>query len=71
MAKRVKVIQESATGRNKQFHDNYLGINMTRAEFVRAIQAGEYPHYHVRRIQGIKTPASNPDLIDLNHNLSG
>lgn len=34
---------------------------MTRAEFVREIERGNYPNYHVRDINGVKTPASNPD----------
>ncbi len=34
---------------------------MTRAEFVRQIEAGKYSGYHVREVNGVKTPAANPD----------
>ena len=34
---------------------------MTRAELVKQIEAGKYPDYHVRKVGGVKTPASNPD----------
>ena len=59
--KRVKVTQESELGRNQQFHDNQSGADMTRAQFVRQIEQGNYENYHVRRVNGIKTPVSNPD----------
>ena len=64
--KRVTVTQESETGRNLSFHDNYTGDDMSRPEFVRRIERGDYPRYHVRRINGLKTPVSNPD--DSEHN---
>lgn len=59
--KRVSVTQESASGRNQRFHDNRTGRNMTRAQFVSEIESGCYPNYHVRRVNGLKTPVSNPD----------
>ena len=34
---------------------------MTRAGFVKKIEQGNYPNYHVRKINGVKTPVSNPD----------
>ena len=62
MAKqRVSVTRESSTGRNEGFRDNRTGKEMTRPEFVRAIEAGKYPDYHVRAVEGKPTPASNPD----------
>jgi hypothetical protein len=61
MAKRVSVTQESASGRNQRFHDNRIGEDMTRTGFVRQIEQGNYPNYHVREINGVKTPVSNPD----------
>ena len=67
MPKRISVTQESETGRNQKFHDNYTDANMTRAGFVRAIEAGNYPNYHIREINGIKTPASNPDQSERNN----
>lgn len=59
--KRVTVTQESSSGRNQKFHDNYTGNDMTRAGFVREIEQGNYDNYHVRRVNGVKTPVSNPD----------
>lgn len=59
--KRVTVTQESETGRNERFHDNYTGADMTRNQFVRQIEKGNYDNYHVREINGVPTPVSNPD----------
>ncbi|WP_325891000.1 hypothetical protein [Grimontia sp. NTOU-MAR1] len=59
--KKVSVISESKSGRNKSFRDNYSGESMSRAQFVKAIEGGNYPKYHVRKINGVKTPVSNPD----------
>ena len=67
MPKRISVTQESETGRNQKFHDNYKGTDMTCPQFVRAIEAGNYPNYHIREIDGIKTPASNPDQSERNN----
>nr|DAE62102.1 MAG TPA: hypothetical protein [Caudoviricetes sp.] len=67
MAKRVSVTRESSTGRNTNFHDNYTGANMTRAQFVRQINNGNYENYHVRNINGIDTPVSNPDSSSKNN----
>lgn len=61
MPKRVKTTRESASGRNTNFHDNFTGRDMTRSQFVEAIERGDYSNYHVRNVNGIKTPVSNPD----------
>ena len=61
MPKRITVTSENNTGRNELFHDNYKGIDMTRAQFVNEIERGNYTNYHVRNINDIKTPVSNPD----------
>lgn len=61
MPKRVSVTSENASGRNTNFHDNYSGANMTRAQFVNQIKSGNYENYHVRNINGVPTPVSNPD----------
>ena len=58
---RVSVTRESNTGRNERFHDNYKGTDMTRSQFVREINNGNYENYHVRNVNGIPTPVSNPD----------
>ncbi len=59
--KRVSVTHESNSGRNEKFHDNYNGDNMTRSQFVSKIERGHYPKHHIREINGVKTPVSNPD----------
>ncbi len=61
MNKRISVIKENLNGRNTSFHDNYTGKNMTRTQFVNKINKGDYPNYHVRNINGVDTPVSNPD----------
>ena len=65
--KRIKVTQESDTGRNQKFHDNRTGADMTRSQFVREIKSDNYPNYHVRKINGIDTPVSNPDKTTNNN----
>ncbi len=59
--KRIKVTQESDSGRNQKFHDNRTGADMSRAQFVKKIEDGGYDNYHVRKINNVKTPVSNPD----------
>jgi hypothetical protein len=65
--KRVKVTQESDSGRNQQFHDYYTNVDMTRKQFVNKIKAGEYPNYHIRKINRVETPVSNPDNSEANN----
>lgn len=65
--KRITVTQESNSGRNQKFHDNFTGTNMTRAGFVKQIEQGNYDNYHVRKVHGIKTPVSNPDSTTNNN----
>lgn len=59
--KRITVTKESSSGRNQKFKDNYTGNDMNRPRFVKSIEQGNYPNYHVRNINGVKTPVSNPD----------
>lgn len=59
--KRVSTILESKSGRNLKFRDNYKNKTMTNNQFVKEIKAGKYPNYHVRVINGVPTPVSNPD----------
>lgn len=61
MAKSVKVTSESDSGRNQKFHDTKSGKDMTRTQFVQEIKKGNFDDYHVRVINGIPTPVSNPD----------
>lgn len=65
--KRLKVTQESETGRNQRFRDTRTSEEMSRSEVVRRIEQGEYKNYHIREINGIKTPASNPDGSEANN----
>lgn len=61
MAKSVKTTKETPTGRNTHFVDTKTGHKMNRAEFAKEIDRGNYPDYHNRKINGYKTPVSNPD----------
>ena len=58
---KVKVTKESSTGRNINFQDTTTGKSMTRSQFVKEIEKGNYSDYHVRKINGVKTPVSNPN----------
>ncbi len=58
---RVTVTSESDSGRNQRFHDNRTGQDMTRAQFVKEIRKGNFDDYHVRKINGLDTPVSNPN----------
>lgn len=65
--KRITVTKESDSGRNLEFKDNKTGVLMSREEFVEKIEKGEYPDYHIRDINGIKTPISDPDSKECNN----
>lgn len=67
MIKRVTVTRESTSGRNERFHDNLTGADMTRSQFVNKIKQGQYENYHVRNINGMATPVSNPDKTGKNN----
>ena len=67
MPKRVSVTHESNSGRNEQFHDNFTGANMSRSQFVPQIRQGNYENYHIRNINGVPTPVSNPDKSSNNN----
>lgn len=67
MAKTVVVTSESDSGRNQKFHDNKSGKDMSRAGFVKEIKEGNFPDYHVRNINGLATPVSNPDRRESNN----
>ncbi|MCL2847842.1 MAG: DUF3892 domain-containing protein [Firmicutes bacterium] len=67
MKKPVKVIKETSSGRNVKFKDVKTGETMTRPQFVKEIGKGNYPDYHVRNINGLATPVSNPDGKEKNN----
>lgn len=58
---RVIVTKESESGRNQNFLDIQIGVQMTRKQFVAAIKQGLYDEYYVRQINNILTPCSKPD----------
>jgi hypothetical protein len=64
---RVKVTKEDDNRRNIYFQDTKTGQNMTLNQFVRKIENGEYPNYHIREINDVKTPCSNPDKSEKNN----
>jgi hypothetical protein len=67
MGKTVRVTNESESGRNTNFRDIKTGDNMTLSRFVQKIENGGYQDYHIRRINGVKTPCSNPDKSENNN----
>lgn len=67
MPKRITVTSENDNGRNTTFHDNFKNKDMTRSQFVKEIKKGNYDNYHVRKINGVETPVSNPDKSENNN----
>jgi hypothetical protein len=67
MRKSIRVTRESDSGRNQQFKDIKTGEKMNRPEFVRQIREGDRPGYHIRDINGVPTPVSNPDRSEGNN----
>jgi len=65
--KTVRTTKESDTGRNVLFLDKSTNERMTRAQFVKKIEMGQYSKYHIREINGVKTPVSNPDGKEYNN----
>ena len=59
--KPVIVTKESSTGRNLKFENTKTGEKMSRNQFVKQIKSGKYEDYHVRNVNKIETPVSNPD----------
>ncbi|MGY3775794.1 hypothetical protein [Helcococcus sueciensis] len=64
---KVKVTRETKSGRNLNFKDTTSNRYMNRKTFVKAIEAGNYNNYHIRIINGVKTPVSNPDKSNKNN----
>ncbi len=61
MPKRIKVLKETSTWRNKLFKDNFTSKTMTDKEFIHQINSWNYTKYHTRFINWIETAVSNPD----------
>ncbi|MFL8969335.1 DUF3892 domain-containing protein [Helcococcus kunzii] len=64
---KIKVTRQTKTGRNTNFKDISTNRYMDRKTFVKSIEAGNYKNYHVRVINGVKTPVSNPDKSQNNN----
>jgi len=58
---RLIVTRESDSGRNTAFKDTKTNETISRAKLVKEIDKGNYPDYHNRKINNVKTPCSNPD----------
>lgn len=63
--KEIKVVSQSNTGRNETFK---VGNGfMNRERLVQSIHNGNHPDYHIRNINGVDTPVSNPDKNNRNN----
>lgn len=63
--KGVRTTKKSKTGRNEEFIDG--NKKMTRTEFVKEINNGNYKGYTVKNINGKATPVSKPDKSEGNN----
>lgn len=59
-APRITVTRESETGLNTHFDVPGQG-EMTRGRLADRVEAGLEPNYHVRRVEGRRIIASNPN----------
>ncbi len=57
----VVVLKENENGANEYFYDFTTSKVLSRSEFVVEIEAGCYPSYEVRRINGADFPFSKRD----------
>jgi hypothetical protein len=57
----IKTIRASDSGRNERFRNINTGKEYSRRELVNEIENGKVDNAHIRIINGIKTPCSNPD----------
>ncbi len=67
VSKRVVKLDKNQTGTNLIYQDKLTCQVMSREQFVELIEDGVYKDYHVRRINNVKTPVSNPDKTKLNN----
>lgn len=66
-SKPLVVLEEGEKGRNLTFLDMISGEVMGRDIVVARIEAGNYPNYTVKVINGISTPVSKPDGRETNN----
>ena len=57
---KITVTSESETGRNVRFNVAGQGV-VSRQTLVQQIRGGEHENCHVRIINGLATPVSNPN----------
>lgn len=70
MKKSVITIAENSTGRNIKFKDTETNRSFNRKDFVSKIENTNSKYkdtYHIRKINGTKTPVSNPDKSSRNN----
>lgn len=65
IASKITAIKENKTGRNTHFKVGQE--TKTRATVVKEIKQGQHPNYHIRKINGVDTPVSNPDKTSNNN----
>jgi hypothetical protein len=65
--KPIIVVREGEAGRNELFVDTISGIILDRVSFLEKIESGEYPGYHVTKIDDLPTPMSKPDGFTKNN----
>jgi hypothetical protein len=65
-AKKITVTRENTTGLNTHFNVPGQG-EMTRGQLATQIERGNIDGYHVRRIEGRRIIASNPDGTESNN----
>lgn len=58
--KRVTVAQETSSGLNTRFNVAGQGV-VPRGKLADQVEQGQHPGYHVRRLDGQRIIASNPD----------
>lgn len=63
----VVVLDETKTGANEIFFDTVISQTLTKAEFVAAIDRGEYPQYTTRSVGTDRIPVSKKDSISENN----
>lgn len=63
---KIKATAENKSGRNTHFRVGNR-TNVSRATVVREIKNGQHQDYHVRKINGVDTPVSNPDKTTNNN----
>ncbi|MER2010242.1 MAG: hypothetical protein ABS939_22645 [Psychrobacillus sp.] len=63
--KKITVMSEDKNGRNQTFKVGNGYLN--REQLSQSIKNGNHPNYHVRNINGLDTPVSNPDKFSGNN----